>query len=134
MSRVKNTIARSLALSIGTLAVWSHTAHAQILRGNLATKVSSETGLGLGERSPIETAGYLIALFLGLLGLIAIAIIIKAGFEWMTAQGNTDKVDKAKKELQWATIGLLVILASYSLATFIFEYIERATGQGSIGG
>jgi len=58
--------------------------------------------------------------FLGLLGIIFLVLIIYAGFEWMTAQGDEKKVDKAKDTLTRAVIGLIIIIAAYSITYFVF--------------
>lgn len=131
---MKSVIQSAYKLVPGAVAVFALTsgAHAQtgIFRGTFKTKAQSgTTGLGLGTADPITIVATLIQSFLVILGLIAIVIIIKAGIQWMLSQGNTDTIDKAKRELQWAAIGLLVILASYSLADYIFTVIENATGQ-----
>ena len=47
-------------------------------------------------------------------------MIIYAGFEWMTAQGDEKKVDKAKDTLTRAVIGLIIIIAAYSITYFVF--------------
>ncbi|MBI2410530.1 MAG: hypothetical protein HYV32_01355 [Candidatus Kerfeldbacteria bacterium] len=82
----------------------------------------------LGTQSPVEVAALIISAFLGLLGIIAVTYIIYAGFLWMTAGGNPQKADKAKGILKSAVIGLVLIMASYSLATYVFGALEQATG------
>ena len=59
--------------------------------------------------------------FLGLLGIIFLVLIIYAGYEWMTAQGDEEKVTKAKDTLQRAVIGLIIIIAAYSITYFVFS-------------
>lgn len=134
----KNSI---IALSLAAAAVFTVVAFApavvdaQILRGNLETLVTDgDEGLGLGTSSPVAIAGILIASLLGFLGIGAVVIIISAGLRWMTAQGNSDTIDKSKKQLQWAAIGLLVILSSYAITNTILVQIETATDQQEIRG
>ena len=71
-------------------------------------------------------AGSIIQLFLGLLGLIALVIILIAGFKWMTSGGNEEKISEARKMLGAAVIGLLIILASYAITSFILESMQNA--------
>ncbi len=59
--------------------------------------------------------------FLSLLGVIAVVLIIYAGFLWMTAGGNEESVTKAKDLLMNAVIGLAIILLSYAITRFIFN-------------
>lgn len=73
-----------------------------------------------------------ISAFLGLLGIIFLVLIIYAGFEWMTAQGDEEKVTKAKDTLTRAIIGLVIITAAYSITYFVFSNLPG--GPGSSGG
>jgi len=69
--------------------------------------------------------------FLGLLGIIFLVLIIYAGYTWMTAQGEEEKVTRAKETLQRAIIGLIIIVAAYSITYFVFSNLP---GGGSGGG
>ena len=68
--------------------------------------------------------------FLGLLGVIFIILIIVAGYNWMTAAGDEAKVTKAKDTIQRAIIGLIIILAAYSITYFVFRYVPFGSGGG----
>lgn len=69
--------------------------------------------------------GNIIAVFLGLLGSIFVILIIYAGYNWMTAAGNEEKVLKAKYTLRSAIIGLLVTIAVYAMWIFLFANIVK---------
>lgn len=62
-----------------------------------------------------------IQVFLGLLGIIFIILILIAGYNWMTAAGDEEKVRKAKETLSRAIIGLIIIIAAYSITYFVFN-------------
>ncbi|MBU0722584.1 pilin [Patescibacteria group bacterium] len=66
-----------------------------------------------------------ISVFLGLLGIIFLILIIYAGFNWMTAAGEEEKVTKAKDTLQRAVIGLIIIIAAYSITYFVFSGLPK---------
>ncbi len=53
------------------------------------------------------------------LGIIFLALILFSGFQWMTAGGNPENVAKAKKRLINAVIGLIIILASWTISYFV---------------
>jgi type IV secretion system pilin/Big-like domain-containing protein len=76
-------------------------------------------------------AGSIIQLFLGLLGLIALVIILYAGFVWMTSGGNEEKISKAKKILSAGVIGLMIILSAYAITTFILDELQDALNSSS---
>ena len=71
------------------------------------------------ETTLASTAGLLINVALSLLGIIFIVIFIMAGYQWMTAQGNEQIVTKAKDSMTRAVIGIIVIISSYAIWTFI---------------
>jgi type IV secretory pathway VirB2 component (pilin) len=71
-----------------------------------------------------------ISAFLGLLGIIFIILIIYAGFNWMTAGGDEEKVKLAKDTLIRAVIGLIIIIAAYSITYFVFSNLPGGGGGG----
>lgn len=83
--------------------------------------------IALGDRDPRTIAAQIINVLLGFLGIIAVVIILAGGFKWMTAGGNQDKVDEAKKLMSAGVIGLVIVLASYGIATFIINSLVTAT-------
>lgn len=54
-----------------------------------------------------------------IMGSIAVILFIVAGFMFMTAQGNPQKLDEAKDIIKYAAIGLLVALLSYVITIFV---------------
>jgi len=65
--------------------------------------------------------------FLGLLGIIFIFLMVLAGYHWMTAAGDEQKVTKAKDTIRTAIIGLIIIVAAYSITYFVFQALGSAT-------
>ena len=70
----------------------------------------------------------IITFLLGLLGLIAVVFIIYAGFIWMTAGGNEDKVDKAKQIISSASIGLVIVLLAWAIVNFVLKTTNQVIG------
>src|SRR3989339_2157923 len=62
--------------------------------------------------------GSIISVLISLIGVIFLILLIYAGFLWMTAGGNEKQVEKAKDMMLRAVVGLVILLASYSLSTF----------------
>lgn len=65
--------------------------------------------------------GTIVQAFLSLLGIIFIGLMIYGGYNWMTAHGEEEKVNRAKSTIKNAIIGLVIVLASYVFWEFIFE-------------
>jgi len=73
------------------------------------------------------TIARIINVFMGLLGIVAVVIILYGGFLWMTAAGNEDRVEKAKKLIVAGIIGLAIILSAYAIARFVVNSLVSAT-------
>ncbi len=62
-----------------------------------------------------------INVLLGFGGVAAFIFLLMGGIQWITAGGDKDAVDKARKKILGALIGLAIVLSSYAIL-----YIMRA--------
>jgi len=85
---------------------------------------------GLGTQDLYGTAIKIVNVFLGFLGVISISVIAYGGFIWMTSGGSFEKVNKAKKILISAVIGLAIILLSFTIIQFIVSSMNSGGGGG----
>src|SRR3989344_9578954 len=99
----------------------------------LDTGLQFGTATGLGTQDLRVTIMNIIRYALGFLGVIAIGFILYGGFVWMTAGGNAEKIEQAKKILINATIGLAIILSAFMIVSFIINQLLIATGAGEPG-
>jgi hypothetical protein len=81
----------------------------------------------LGDRDIRETVAEIINVALGLLGTIAVVIILAGGFQWMTAGGNEEKVGGAKKLIISGIIGLAIIMSAFAISVFVINNLGTAT-------
>lgn len=90
-------------------------------------------GAGLPQTSLPILIARIIRAVLGVLGIVTVLLVIYAGFMYMGAKGDPTKVDKAKKIITNAVIGLVIIFSSYSIASYILgKLLAAAFGPGSI--
>ncbi|MFH2018446.1 MAG: hypothetical protein ABII98_00465 [bacterium] len=61
-----------------------------------------------------------ITVALSVLAILFFGLMLYAGVRWMTAMGKEEDVTRAKETVYAAIIGLVIIGASYAVATFIF--------------
>jgi len=80
-------------------------------------------------RTPTEIVASLVTILLGFLSTLFVILILIAGFQWMTSGGNEQKVESAKSHLKAATIGLVIILISYSISLSISAWLIKAVGR-----
>jgi hypothetical protein len=86
---------------------------------------------GSGPADPRIIVAKIIRTALSLIGIIFVGLAVYAGFLWMTAGGEEDKVSQAKSLLSNAVIGLAIVLSSYAIAYFVFRSLLGATGGGN---
>ncbi|PKM91694.1 hypothetical protein CVU82_00595 [Candidatus Falkowbacteria bacterium HGW-Falkowbacteria-1] len=86
----------------------------------------------LASTDPRTVVVRIINIFLGILGIVAVSLIIFAGFTWMTSEGNEEKVSKAKGILKSAVVGLIIVLSAWGIVSFIFKEIAGGGSESSL--
>ncbi|TSC56474.1 MAG: Uncharacterized protein G01um101418_319 [Parcubacteria group bacterium Gr01-1014_18] len=70
--------------------------------------------------------GVVVFWILRVVGVILLLVIIYAGFLWLTAGGNSDQVDQAKKWVTNGTIGIFIIATAYLIVGFLIgAFLQR---------
>src|SRR5688572_5822444 len=120
----------ALSLMTGSMAFVPTVVHAQVDAG------LAEVGgtIGLSATDPRVIAARIINVTLGLLAIIMLGLILYAGFLWMTSGGNAEQVERAKLMIRNAIIGVVLILSSWAIASFVINSLLGATGGGGGGG
>jgi len=92
-----------------------------------ANQVSAYKGqTGTDARTTIlDRVGGIVGLILSFIGIIFLVLTVYAGFLWMTAQGNSSQVEKAKDLLINAIIGLVIVTAAYSITIFVGNQLVK---------
>lgn len=125
-------------ITVLLLSAWQTSA--QVLDSNTTGALSNnvkvlQTGAGY---DPNVTVGSVVAsvikTFLGLLGVIFVILIIIAGVKWMTAGGDEEKVKAATQTISRAVIGLIIVIAAYSITYFVFKNLPMGATTGTTSG
>lgn len=83
-------------------------------------------------QGPVVIAGKIVNAFLGIMGIVMVVLILYGGFLWMTAAGNTERIEKAKKILGNAVVGLIIIIMAYGISYFVINQLLKASGVPGI--
>lgn len=83
-----------------------------------------------GRTSLTELVGSIIQAVMGILGSVALLVFVYGGFEWITAAGNSDKVENGKNAMTWAVIGICIIFSSYAILKLVFSTLTSG-GSGT---
>ncbi|KPJ84828.1 hypothetical protein AMJ57_05330 [Parcubacteria bacterium SG8_24] len=87
-------------------------------------EAAEEAGLEVYEGTTIGSRiGEMIGPLLGLVGVLFMILVIYAGFLWMTAGGNEERVTKARKILVGATIGVIIVFSAYAITEFVLSQV-----------
>jgi len=131
------SLQRSSLLSKMLLVVFLAFLFAAFISINPVLAQTQDYGLGAvqqwgfwGDGNLIIFIGRLIQIFFGIIGVIAVLIIMYAGFSWMLSQGDPAKIAKARKILTNAIIGLIIIFMAFAITTFVINMLTGTLGRG----
>ncbi|MBU0596613.1 pilin [Patescibacteria group bacterium] len=83
----------------------------------------AQTQISIGSESDFTDIAdyfqYLYRYSIGVAGLLAVIMIIVAGFQWITSGGNTSTIGKARTRITRAIIGLLLVVGAYTILNTI---------------
>ncbi len=94
---------------------------------NIDFGINYAANIGLGTRDVRDTIAQLIRTAMGLLGIVAVVLVLYGGFQWMVSGGEEEKVNKAKKTIYMGIIGLLIILSAYGISSYVLSQLATAT-------
>ena len=69
----------------------------------------------------ISDTNKIINVVIGVLGVVAVVVVIYGGFLFLTAQGDPGKIKKGKDSITWGIIGLIIALLSWSIINFVLS-------------
>jgi hypothetical protein len=95
---------------------------------DLGTEFAEE--IDLPDTDPRIIVARVIRIALGFLGILAVSLIIYAGWLYMTSEGEAEKINKAKAIMKNAAIGLLIIVSAFTIVSFILSRWEAGGGGG----
>lgn len=124
------TLMVSGMIVLGALSFVMTPALAQISPENTGL-VESARQAGYGETAVglPDLIGRIINILIGLIGLILFLFILYGGIMWMTARGDSTKVEKAQGIILNAVIGVIVVLAAYAVTSFVInQFTKPETG------
>jgi cytochrome bd-type quinol oxidase subunit 2 len=97
---------------------------------------------GTTKESAMESLSNIFSNVLGVMtivgGLMFVLYFVLGGISWLTSGGEREKVEKAKKQMTNAAIGLIVVVASYAIAFIVgkvlgIEILDPAKYLESLG-
>lgn len=131
----KALVSLTMFLIFGFFAFYSQ----NVLAGNIWDAQMGSGNQGLAEaygqtgNPNLKGVVYnIINVALTLLAILFVGLVIAAGFLWMTAAGDSKKVETAQSYLKDAIIGLIIILAAKGVTIFLINNMVNATNKVNI--
>jgi hypothetical protein len=88
------------------------------------TKTAQQAGLMNNNQRDLPTlVGSILGTALSFIGVLFFALMVFGGFMWMTARGNEEQTKKALNTITAAVIGLIIVLSSYTITSFVFKSV-----------
>ncbi len=87
----------------------------------------SNLGDGAKDTNLMGTLNTIINIALGVIGFIAVVMIIIGGIQYTTSAGDASKVTKAKDTIMYGIIGLVIALLAYAIVNFVLSNIFKTS-------
>lgn len=89
---------------------------------NKTTQVfAGDNGAGLKNSDPRLIVSQVITVVISILGTLLTAWTVYGGFLILNSAGDSDKIDQGKGVIRNGVIGLVLVLSSYAIATFVYR-------------
>jgi hypothetical protein len=128
MKRILFTIGILLSLGFAGLALQ---APATVLAGDAQSEICKGIGAASGTGNTCSGGGpslttvvrNIINIFSLVVGIVAVIMIMVAGFKYITAAGDSGSLSSAKHTLIYAMIGLVIVAMSQFIVQFVLDRV-----------
>jgi cytochrome bd-type quinol oxidase subunit 2 len=121
-------LAAPLAIPATALAVEPEQINRNICQG-VRLEVDSQAGgascEGTGTNTLNEKIAQIINILSAIIGVVAVFMIIYAGFRYITSGGSEKGIETAKKTIMYALIGLVIVALAQLIVRFV---VKSASG------
>ena len=129
MNSFRTLIQKIIVVSASFALVFSFSmpAFAALNAGNTGLSAAAPSSLSHTCTSAsclADIIGRFLNIALSLVGVILVCLLLWAGFLWMTAGGEEDKVKKAKGMIANAAAGIVIIALAYAVTGFVIDSLS----------
>lgn len=71
----------------------------------------------------MDTLNTIINVVVGVVGFVAVAMIVLGGISFATSQGDTNKTAKARNTILYGVVGLVVALLAFAIVNFVLSNV-----------
>lgn len=115
-------------MALQPASVYASTPQQEVCRG-----VGAATGTGCSSGVSLTTViRNIINVFSIIIGIVAVVMIMVAGFKYITAAGDSGNITSAKQTLIYAIVGLVVTALSQFIVHFVLDTVSRKPVEAMI--
>lgn len=99
--------------------------------GGFVSDISQCPGVGdnnLNDNNLMSTLNTVINVIIGIVGLVAVVMMIIGGISFITSQGDSAKVTKARNTILYGVVGLVVALLAFAIVNFVLSSVFNVAG------
>lgn len=113
--------------TLGAAAMVAPSANAESDYSSVSGYTSGDgAGSGSGQGTDLmDTLQQIINVALGLIGFVAVVMIILGGFQYITSSGDAAKVTKAKNTILYGIVGLVIALLAFAIVNFVLTNVFK---------
>lgn len=104
-------------------------------QGSWVNSIAECTTMGssqINKNNLMSTINTVINVIIGVVGFIAVAVIILGGISFITSQGDAAKVTKARNTILYGVVGLIVAILAFAIVNFVLGSVFNAGGSTGV--
>lgn len=129
-----------MALAVGVVSM--NSAYAAVdcpagsLRGDAGQPANSYAECNLpveeeGDPNLMKTVMQILNVIVGVVGVIAVAVIIIGGILYVTSTGEAAKTTRARNTILYGIVGLVIALLAFAIVRFVLNNAFKTTTSGT---
>jgi hypothetical protein len=97
--------------------------------GIVAALFNADAALAIDGAAQTQTfIKGIITTLVGIAGAVAVVFMVIGGFHYITSSGHPEKLEKAKKTLLYSGVGLVIVLAAYTIVDYVAGIAKSSFG------
>lgn len=124
MKKVLISLAVMVSMAIGVIAQPAWAEGTLCTDPNIPPELTDAAGCNT-TTSADAVVNNVIEIVIGVLGLVAVFVMIYGGFTYMTSTGDASKVQRGKNIIIYGLVGLVVAILAYAIVKFVGGAIGR---------
>lgn len=131
---IKKTILAAIAavfLALSPLTVFADQCSEDVCGGNYPDSVKAACGCSTGEAGTLPNVVVaILTRIIQVSSIVAVIFIVIGGINYMTSNGDSGKIQKAKNTILYAAIGLAICILSFAIINFAVNNIISGNSTG----